>query len=267
MARRYRFGFTLVELLMVIGITGVVAALLLAAISHARARAQRVQCLNNVRQLGLALQEFTTDHHYYPPFLDIAATPNTEDRYWMGALRSEMGDLNYTYYYPTGVWHCPAAYRPANWDEHWVYDDYGYNCYGFAGWMRTNSLGLSEHYAHYSSKRQTQIPTPHVIESEVVNPTEMIAIGDALFGGPSVIGDGQSFGRSSDRGVTANEFPGYSFSESTARAHARHQDKGNVVFCDGHAESPTLQSLFADTSDAALGRWNRDHLPHKELLQ
>jgi glyoxylase-like metal-dependent hydrolase (beta-lactamase superfamily II) len=33
--------------------------------------------------------------------------------------------------------------------------------------------------------------------------------------------------------------------------------KANVVFCDDHVESPTLQFLFADTSDAALARWNR----------
>jgi prepilin-type processing-associated H-X9-DG protein len=47
---------------------------------------------------------------------------------------------------------------------------------------------------------------------------------------------------------------------------SRHQGKANVVFCDGHVESPTLQFLFADTSDEALSRWNRDHLPHREKL-
>jgi prepilin-type processing-associated H-X9-DG protein len=46
----------------------------------------------------------------------------------------------------------------------------------------------------------------------------------------------------------------------------RHQGRANVVFCDGHVESPTLQFLFADTSDEALSRWNRDHLPHREKL-
>jgi prepilin-type processing-associated H-X9-DG protein len=48
--------------------------------------------------------------------------------------------------------------------------------------------------------------------------------------------------------------------------YARHQGKANVVFCDGHVESPTLQFLFEDTSDEALSRWNRDHLPHREKL-
>jgi hypothetical protein len=42
--------------------------------------------------------------------------------------------------------------------------------------------------------------------------------------------------------------------------------KANVVFCDGYVESPPLQFLFADTSDAALSRWNRDHQPHRERL-
>jgi prepilin-type processing-associated H-X9-DG protein len=42
--------------------------------------------------------------------------------------------------------------------------------------------------------------------------------------------------------------------------------KANVVFCDGHVESPTLAFLFTDTSDAALSRWNRDHQSHRELL-
>jgi prepilin-type processing-associated H-X9-DG protein len=50
------------------------------------------------------------------------------------------------------------------------------------------------------------------------------------------------------------------------RIFLSHQGKANVVFCDGHVESPMLPFLFADTSDAALSRWNRDHLPHREKL-
>jgi prepilin-type processing-associated H-X9-DG protein len=47
---------------------------------------------------------------------------------------------------------------------------------------------------------------------------------------------------------------------------SRHRGRANVVFCDGHVESPTLKSLFEDTNDTALVRWNRDHLPHRKKL-
>ncbi|MBC8003811.1 MAG: hypothetical protein H7X97_14610 [Opitutaceae bacterium] len=54
--------------------------------------------------------------------------------------------------------------------------------------------------------------------------------------------------------------------ETYGNTRSRHQGKANVLFCDGHVESPTLEFLFEDTSDAALNRWNRDHQPHRELL-
>lgn len=47
---------------------------------------------------------------------------------------------------------------------------------------------------------------------------------------------------------------------------ARHQGRGNIVYCDGHVESPTLHFLFDDISNIALARWNRDHRPHPEKL-
>jgi prepilin-type processing-associated H-X9-DG protein len=93
----------------------------------------------------------------------------------------------------------------------------------------------------------------------------MFAIGDALCGSPTLIADGQSFGHASDDSISIG-FKFYNLSESTRRAHARHQDKANVVFCDGHVESPMLKFLFEDTSDEALSRWNRDHQPHRERL-
>jgi prepilin-type processing-associated H-X9-DG protein len=47
---------------------------------------------------------------------------------------------------------------------------------------------------------------------------------------------------------------------------SRHQGKVNALFCDGHVEPPTLNFVFDDVSDAALIRWNRDHLPHRDRL-
>src|SRR5438093_1020942 len=70
-----RRAFTLVELLVVIAIIGILASLLVPALSQAKARAKNTLCKNNLRQVGLALQQYTMTYDAYVP--DVVWSPDT----------------------------------------------------------------------------------------------------------------------------------------------------------------------------------------------
>ena len=120
---------------------------------------------------------------------------------------------------------------------------YGYNDDKFKGnALRApgNMFGLQ---GHYDPDADSFRP---IAESEVVAPSDMMAIGDSF-----------------EANWLFVRRPIEVF-EEWGNILTRHQRKANVVFCDGHVESPRLKFLFEDTSDTALARWNRDHQPHRE---
>lgn len=280
-ARHPIAGFSLVEMLVVIAIISVLTALVLVGVNRAKAAAKRTQCASNVRQLGLALQQFVAENHAYPLHANVRYSAGGYPEHatkWNTALeqcalsgRDPWGlKALGTNWWLNTVWRCPNVGRSAvqvgtsTSTTNYAVANYGYNACGLRRWKDADSLGLGGHKGNRIPTNPVDSPfldSPPVRESEVVNPSEMMAIGDGFVGGNGVIVDVITEHRALQRTSGLQEIGG-----STERANARHQNKANVVFCDGHVESPPLKFLFADTSDTALSRWNRDHQPHRERL-
>ncbi len=89
-----RHGFTLIELLVVITIIGVLIALLLPAVQSAREAARRLQCANNLKQIGLALHNYHTRHNVFPPNIVGAASSGSGFYSWLALILPDMEQMN-----------------------------------------------------------------------------------------------------------------------------------------------------------------------------
>jgi prepilin-type N-terminal cleavage/methylation domain-containing protein/prepilin-type processing-associated H-X9-DG protein len=228
-------AFTLIELLVVIAIIGILSALLLPVLNQAKKSAQRANCANNLRQLGVATQLYWDDNNGNC-FQWIYNATNDGHTYWFGWLQSDATaegqrafDLSQGVLYPylggSDVRLCPTLYSTP-------------------GQLKLKGDGVIFSYGYNKFLSPAGNNSPAVTENKIKRPA-----GTALFADAAQVNDFQ------DPASPANPMleewyyldvdTNFAGANYYPNGHFRHAQRANVTFCDGHVdlEKPVRGSL------------------------
>lgn len=222
-----RAAFTLVELLVVIAIIAILASMLLPALSRAKAQAKRVNCLSNLRQMGIAAHTYVGDYsgsypvaYEYGTVNGVAATIAWDLTTLSGNPPSVIPGLLWQAQGNKAIQQCPAFTGGAN----WLVDPYtGYN-------YNTSYIGHGQ---------DESIPEP-AKESGVTHPAKTVLFGDGQYAGGA-----NKFMRAPWPNDGDDSFRG----RWSGTQGFRHLGKSNAGFCDAHAES--LRQCYTNNEDGA----------------
>ena len=241
-----RKAFTLMELLVVIGIISMLMGILLPSLGKARQQGQRICCLNNLRQMAIAAQTYTqTNNSYYPIAQYRQKTDSSKFEYcWDFTTVTDLA-TGQKKIVPGLLWQgrtiekiqqCPSFSGGSNTAGD-PYSGYNYNTsyIGHGGGERVS--------ASYTGHIKTIDGTPAWYE--IVMPVKIYAVRRpaecVLFGDGEYSGGANKFMRApwAWDGDTDNSL------KSAGTQGFRHDGKTNIAWCDGHVDSQEL--LYTET--------------------
>jgi prepilin-type N-terminal cleavage/methylation domain-containing protein/prepilin-type processing-associated H-X9-DG protein len=225
MQRTTRLGFTLVELLVVLGIIAILLAILLPSVSGSRQRAVATKCASNVRQSVQTLHLYANDNNgKFPPYFNINDPSGLS---WCDYLRPYTVNLKANdtsnkgrRWDPTSIFNCPAVKVDKN---------FKVNPLAPYGVDYASTIGYT--FAVTASRWR-------YARSKVPAASEVIMVGDM-----NVTDDDRMSTADGYRIETAANVDSWQLSGNGGQVAARHEDKANMAFVDAHVEPMSTNDL------------------------
>ena len=229
MPRVFRSAFTLIEILVVIAIIAILAAILFPVFARARENARRTSCASNLKQIGLGLLQYTQDFDEKMPFSFFGAAGDSDaaNYKWMDAI--------FPYVRSEQLFDCPSdALSPTyKFRSGQNYGSYAQNgAYGMGGDNQNPPRSSSSHLVSLA-----QIVQP----AQTVWATDSNNSADLSRGGSS----GGSYGffwTNAANNPSISSAPGSGYRQLQQIAE-RHLGTTNVLYCDGHVKAHKLDFL------------------------